>query len=419
MVCVVGARGGSRCLFVGGTAEGRAGRVGGNAGRAGTLCTMGPGPAGAGCVDGDVVAAVEGELTDWLAERVCEARLVDGEFGDEIAARLERFVTGGGKRLRSRFAWWGWRAADGAACGEQARAALRLAAALEVLQGMALIHDDVMDGSTLRRGVPAVHVDFAARHGAAGMRGSADRFGESAAVLTGDLALAWADDLVADTVLPAPVAREVRALWRAMRLEMVAGQYLDVRTQAAREVCAERALRVAYLKSAAYTVERPLGLGAALAGAPPAMRDDLESAARSVGLAFQLRDDVLGVFGDPDRTGKPSGDDVRDGKVTYLVAVAEDLARQSGDRAALGVLRTSSGDRDLTEEGLERYREVVTVLGALDAVEDKIDALVEESLLSLEKAAPAEPAHRELSRLVLAAAGSGRPLAPAIGGGPA
>ncbi|WP_461030590.1 SDR family oxidoreductase, partial [Streptomyces sparsus] len=221
-------------------------------------------------------------------------------------------------------------------------------------------------------------------------------------------------EVVADTVLPAPVAREVRALWRAMRLEMVAGQYLDVRTQAAREVCAERALRVAYLKSAAYTVERPLGLGAALGGAPPAMRDDLESAARSVGLAFQLRDDVLGVFGDPDRTGKPSGDDVRDGKVTYLVAVAEELARQSGDRAALGVLRTSSGDRDLTEEGLERYREVVTVLGALDAVEDKIDALVEESLLSLEKAAPAEPAHRELSRLVLAAAGSGRPLAPAI-----
>ncbi|MDK1474591.1 polyprenyl synthetase family protein [Streptomyces sp. 549] len=370
-------------------------------------------------MDHDVAAAVEAVLAGWLAERTREAHAVDRDFGDEVAARLERFVCGGGKRLRARFAWWGWRAFGGAACGEQARTALLLGAALEVLQGMALIHDDVMDGSGLRRGSPAVHVDFADWHAARAMRGSGGRFGESAAVLAGDLALAWADDLVAELDVPPATRRELRLLWRRMRLEMVAGQYLDVRAQASRQVSAERALRVAYLKSAAYTVERPLGLGAALAGAPAAMREDLAAAARCAGVAFQLRDDVLGVFGDPDRTGKPSGDDVRDGKVTYLVTVAEELARTSGDSEALDVLRTCQGDAELTPEGLERYRETVTALGALEAVEERIEDLVEESLLALEKAAPDAAAHRELSRLMLAAAGSGRVLAPAMGGGAA
>src|SRR5579875_1799576 len=225
--------------------------------------------------------------------------------GDELIPVMD-VVAGllaGGKRLRPAFCYWGWRAAGGRDCPE----ILAAATALELLQASALVHDDVMDGSDTRRGLPTVHRNFARRHASAGWRGAADSFGLGAAILAGDLLLAWTDELFHDSGLPA----------RAQR-----------RGQAAGDDTVASALRVAAYKSAKYTVERPLQLGAALAGTPPGTRltDGLSGYAMPVGVAFQLRDDILGAFGDPSRTGKPVSDDIRAGKRTVLAALARERA---------------------------------------------------------------------------------------------
>lgn len=234
-------------------------------------------------------------------------------FAEAVEA-LRGFVLGGGKRLRPTFAWWGWRAAGGPATGEAAEGALHAVSALELIQACALIHDDLMDASQTRRGAPTVHVAFADRHAERGWRGSAENFGLAASVLIGDLALAWADDMFAAAPLPAGVLAAAQPTWQAMRTEVLAGQYLDVHTQATGDESPEAALRVCEFKTAAYTVARPLQLGAALAGAGEDLQDTLRSFGTDVGVAFQLRDDLLGVFGDPAVTGKPAGDDLVEGK---------------------------------------------------------------------------------------------------------
>lgn len=215
---------------------------------------------------------------------------------------------------------------------------LRIGAALELLQACALVHDDVMDESPVRRGAPAVHADFARMHRAGRLRGSAASWSANAAVLAGDLALAWADDLFTETALSSPYGERLHREWQAMRVEMAAGQYLDVRAQATGSSDPAQARHIATLKSALYTVERPLALGASLAGADARTMEALRSAGQCVGLAFQLRDDLLGAFGDPDVTGKPTGEDLRARKLTYLLAVAVGRATESGDTDALAVL---------------------------------------------------------------------------------
>ncbi|PJE98014.1 geranylgeranyl pyrophosphate synthase [Streptomyces carminius] len=326
----------------------------------------------------EVRPRVEKALRDYVAERCAEAEDIDGTFGAQLAAGISRFALRGGKRTRAGFLWWGWRAAGGAPHGTGAPAVLRTAAALELLQTCALVHDDLMDDSALRRGRPALHVDFARRHRQDGMVGRPETYGTSVAVLAGDLALAWADDLFTES-LPddAALRREAQRAWRAMRTETVAGQFLDLHNQAAGRPSASAALRVAYLKSALYTVERPLQLGAVLGGAGPGLVGALRSAGRDAGLAFQLRDDLLGVFGDPRSTGKPAGDDVREGKTTYLVALALERAEALGDTSALAVLRGSLGDRTLTPKRLERFRGVLAGLGVRAAVEERIERLGE------------------------------------------
>ncbi|MFD3919098.1 polyprenyl synthetase family protein [Streptomyces sp. NPDC058595] len=332
-------------------------------------------------VDRDVAAAVERELADVLRGRVRDAAEIDAVFARDVAERVADFTLRGGRRIRSLFLWWGLRA-----CGEETIGTgpvLRIAAGLELIQTCALVHDDVMDGSPLRRGRPAVHTDFAARYGPladpvplARHVGAAAPFGTAAAVLVGDLALAWADDTVADADLAPEPRRRVREVWQAMRTEMVAGQYLDLHSQATGSRSAVRAIRAACLKTAMYTVERPLALGAALAGADEATVGGLRSAGRCAGIAFQLRDDLLGVFGDPRRTGKPSGDDIRQGKRTYLVAVARARAEADGDTASLALLDSALGDRGLSEADVDLVRAVLTDTGAKDLVDAKIDRLV-------------------------------------------
>ena len=194
--------------------------------------------------------------------------------------------------------------------------------ALELVQASALIHDDLMDRSDTRRGEPAVHRRFEARHTAGGWRGGAAAFGDSVAVLLGDLALVWSDELLhASGVAPEDLAR-ARPVFDEMRTEVTVGQYLDLLTQATGDTSVELAGKVARYKSAKYTVERPLLFGAALAGAPPELSAAYSAFGLPLGEAFQLRDDVLGVFGDPSETGKPAGDDLREGKRTALVALA-------------------------------------------------------------------------------------------------
>ena len=206
---------------------------------------------------------------------------------------------------------------------------LRLFAALELLHACALVHDDVIDDSATRRGLPTVHRLFAEKHRDRHWRGSADQFGMSAAILLGDLALVWADDIVATADLPADAQRRVQRVWADIRTEVLGGQYLDIVAESSGAESVASAMTVNTYKTASYTVTRPLQLGAAAAADRPDVQAIFHEVGTDLGVAFQLRDDVLGVFGDPAVTGKPSGDDLRSGKRTVLLAEAVELAEKS------------------------------------------------------------------------------------------
>ncbi|MGW2640986.1 polyprenyl synthetase family protein [Streptomyces sp. NPDC001348] len=370
----------------------------------------GPEPAAPGtvphleAVDADVPAAVERSLRRILDERVAQASALDPLFAQDLAARLAAFTLAGGKRTRPRFLWWALRSCGGGGEPAQAEAALRIAAALELIQTCALVHDDVMDDSDRRRGRPSVHTDLARRYSPR-CGGTGHDFGRAAAILVGDLALAWADDVVAATVADLAAADTVTALWRALRTEMVAGQYLDLHGQATGTRSPAIAVRVAYLKSALYSVERPVALGAALAQADPRTTSALCAAGRCSGIAFQLRDDLLGVFAEPHVTGKPSGDDIRQGKPTYLVAVARDRAVAAGDTDALAVLDRCVGAGRLTPAQMGDVRQVLVRTGARAAVESRIEQLVARGLRHLADADLRHPGREQLRDLLCAAAG--------------
>ncbi|MFE0475188.1 polyprenyl synthetase family protein [Streptomyces sp. NPDC058947] len=376
---------------------------------------LGPRPTVAGPAEGDdatltapwATSAVETVLEQVLDARLRQSRGIDAVFAADLAERVAAFVLRGGKRLRTAFAWCGWRAAGGSG---DATAVLRTGAALELLQGCALIHDDVMDASPLRRGGPALHVELAGRHPAGpaesfGTTGtvSAESFGTSSAVLAGDLALAWADDLLTETALGSPQGARLHHEWRAMRTEMVAGQYRDLHAQASGASGDEEALTIAALKSARYTVARPLALGAALAGADPRTTEALRAAGHCAGLAFQLRDDLLGAFGDPALTGKPAEDDLRSRKLTPLLAAAVRLARASGDREACDVL--APGGHTRPEHTVERMRAALERTGARAEVEARTAELAAAALGHFEATGAGPDVRREFAALVERAAG--------------
>jgi geranylgeranyl diphosphate synthase, type I len=320
---------------------------------------------------------VDKALAGFLAGQRTRLLAIDPALGD-VADALEAFVLGGGKRLRPAFAYWGYRGAGGI----DSEAVVAAVSALELVQAGALIHDDLMDRSDTRRGEPAVHRRFAARHTAAGWRGGAAAFGDGAAVLLGDLAMVWSDELLHSSGLePADLAR-ARPDFDAMRTEVTVGQYLDVLSQVTGDTSVERAGKVARYKSAKYTVERPLLLGAALAGAPAALCAAYSRYGLPLGEAFQLRDDVLGVFGDPAQTGKPAGDDLREGKRTYLVAAAH-AAAGPRERAELDA---ALGDPGLDDRGVERLRAVIRASGALSRTERRIAELTAAALAALSAA---------------------------------
>ncbi|MEQ4305901.1 polyprenyl synthetase family protein [Plantactinospora sp. B6F1] len=294
---------------------------------------------------------------------------------DTVAEALEAFVLGGGKRLRPAFGYWGFRGAGGLDSEEIVNGL----AALEFVQASALIHDDLMDRSDTRRGEPSIHRRFAAQHRAAGWGGEPDGFGESSAILLGDLCLVWSDELLHGSGIDPIVVSRARPVFDEMRAEVTIGQYLDVLAQATRDASVDRASKVARYKSAKYTVERPLLFGAALADAPAELRAAYSAYGLPLGEAFQLRDDVLGVFGDPDQTGKPAGDDLREGKRTYLVAAALETTSPAGRE----LLNRRLGDPGLDPAGIEVLREIITSSGALDRTERRIATLTDTALAAL------------------------------------
>jgi geranylgeranyl diphosphate synthase, type I len=308
----------------------------------------------------------------------------------------------GGKRLRPAFCYWGWRGAGGPDCPE----IINAAAALELLHAGALIHDDLMDASDTRRGQPSLHRQFEARHADSGWHGSAAAFGMGVAILMGDLLLCWTDEMFHASGLPGEALRRGRPVLDRMRTEVFAGQYLDLLGQVTADETLESALRVVEFKTTKYTIERPLHLGAALAGGVhgPAGCDASLAAAYTgyglpLGLAFQLRDDILGVFGDPAQTGKPAGDDVREGKRTVLLAIAR-------DRATAGqaeVIDRYLGDPALAAAGTAEIRAAITATGALAECERMIGRHVSEAIAVLASAPITGEAREALAELAVAA----------------
>jgi geranylgeranyl diphosphate synthase type I len=266
--------------------------------------------------------------------------------------------------------------------------ALDAGAALELLHSFALVHDDIMDGSELRRGRPAVHRAFQDRHDAEGWRGPGQRFGEGAAILVGDFAFVYAD------VLVTRVPPEARAVFDELRLELCVGQFLDLRATATGERDPERARTIEWYKSGKYTVERPLHLGAALAGRLADLRAPLSAFGLPLGEAFQLRDDLLGVFGAEDVTGKPVGDDLREGKLTPLLAAAASRCDDGGTR-----LLERVGQTDLRGDEIDAIRELLVATGAVAEIETRIGRLVDESLTALATVPITEEARTALADL--------------------
>jgi geranylgeranyl diphosphate synthase, type I len=348
--------------------------------------------------DAGLVVAVEAALAAFLRSRTTDATAIDPVFAEATDA-LVAFVLEGGKRIRPTFAWWGWRGAGGTVDSPEAVAVLRAVSALELIQACALIHDDLMDASATRRGRPTVHVEFARRHVTAGWTGQPARFGAAAAILLGDLALAWADDMLRAAGLPPSALLRAAPPWQAMRTEMLGGQYLDVLHQATGDTSTRAALQIDRYKTAAYTVERPLHLGAAIADARPELISAYRRFGGDIGVAFQLRDDLLGVFGDPAVTGKPAGDDLREGKRTLLVAVAVERAEKRGQRAARDAVTAAVGDPDLDAAGVDRIRDLLTDLGAVQSIEHRIAALTGSALDALSVVEIDEPAATELVAL--------------------
>lgn len=352
---------------------------------------------GADPLSEDFRSLVGVEIDTFITDRATTLANLGPELGD--LASLASAFTAGGKRLRPAFCSWGYLSAAG---GDQLpESVLRAAASLDLLHVSALIHDDVMDASQTRRGLPAAHVQLAARHAAAGNRGSAEDFGRGGAILLGDLLLMWSVELF-NTCGVAPAALgAAQPLIAAVRAEVTGGQYLDITAQTRPLEQARRdpeevlgqVRRVVEYKTARYTVIRPLQIGAALGGGDAPLLAMLAAYGSPLGRAFQYRDDILGVFGDERLTGKPTGDDLREGKLTVLVVEA--MARAS--EAAAARLQQLLGT-DLDAAGVAEAQSIIVDSGALATTEAEVTRGAEQAWAAL--AGIDEPARSGLTRLV-------------------
>ena len=332
---------------------------------------------------------VQATLDDFVSQRRSLMKSVSPDVLPLVDC-LETLLKGG-KRLRPAFAYWGYRSVGGA----DSEAIINASAALEFLQACALIHDDIMDDSDMRRGHPAAHKQFETLHSSSDWSGNSKQFGDGAAILIGDLALSWADELLGISGLSTDEHKRAKRIYDLMRTELMAGQYLDLLEQVRGETSTETARNVIRYKSAKYTIERPLHMGAAIAGASAAHQDLLSEYGLALGEAFQLRDDVLGVFGDKIVTGKPAGDDLREGKQTMLIARTRELLSAS----ELAEFNSVFGNKDLSDNQVDLLQSHIERSGALGEVEAQIEALTALALDSLQNPM-IDPTAREALQLL-------------------
>jgi geranylgeranyl diphosphate synthase type I len=342
----------------------------------------------------------------------------------EIAPDLAPFIDysrdllKGGKRFRALFCYWGWQAVSGGTTGfdplafdgdgaertsDDLAAVVLAASALEIFHAAALVHDDIMDNSDTRRGRPAAHKRFEKLHSDGRWNGSARGFGQSSALLLGDLLLGWSDELFDSGIhrLASESARlGSRREFNLMRTEVTVGQYLDILEEQAWRSFPEdgqlsRAERVIIYKSAKYSIEAPLAIGATLGDGSSEQVKALRDFGLPLGIAFQLRDDILGVFGDPEMTGKPSGDDLREGKRTVLIALARTMLAPN----ATSLLDELLGDPELSTEQVSMLQASIRGCGAVDEVERIIEQNVRTALASIAGAPISSAAKTQLAAL--------------------
>jgi geranylgeranyl diphosphate synthase, type I len=318
----------------------------------------------------EIAAQTDSDLGALLDREIDRWRAVDDALIPPLEA-LRGLVLNGGKRLRPAFCQWGFDAVGGDPDDNQGAAVMAdVRCALELLHAFALAHDDIMDDSSSRRGIPTTHVEWTERHVAQGWRGESRRFGESVAILVGDLAHTIANRLLAGQT-PA-----ILSVWGELETELMLGQFLDVVGTAAGGVSESTARQVAQLKSGRYTVARPLELGVAMASVTPMPRGLLEYG-ECIGLAFQLRDDILGVFGTEEMTGKPVGDDLREGKPTALLAIARQRANAQ-QQSVLDAVGHINHDDDVT-----MIQQVLESTEARNEIELLIDSLTTNGIEAL------------------------------------
>ncbi len=348
----------------------------------------------------DIRIRVQRDLTDFLAKQTQYL----GEIGTELipaAEAINAFLLNGGKRLRPLFAYCGYISAG----GQDDDSIIRAIASLELLQGCALIHDDLMDASDTRRGQPSIHRRFEKIHQSDELSGSAANYGASAAILLGDLTLVWADQMLHDSGITDMQLVRSLSIYDEMRVEIMAGQFLDIHEQALATQSVARSLKIARYKSGKYTVERPLHFGTCLALPADEKRQEYFTIFSEFGLplgeAFQLRDDLLGVFGDPSITGKPAGDDLREGKRTVLMAMTQDRATAKQE----ATIAKYFGDRNLHAEGVESLRTIIEETGAKEHVEELVEKLTLTALDALNRDEIPPAAHSLLTELASIAMG--------------
>ena len=356
-----------------------------------------------------LVDLVQANIDSFLDARAPELAAIAPELTPFVD--FSREFLAGGKRFRALFCYWGWQAvaapdlfdSDSSKSAAEVSSVLLAATALEVFHAAALVHDDIMDNSDTRRGKPSAHRRFESLHRESNWLGNAAPFGTSSALLLGDLLLSWSDELFADGLqklasLDARIA--ARTEFTAMRMEVTVGQYLDILEESAwaRQPEAEqlsRANRVIVYKSAKYSVEAPLAIGASLGGGSLAQVAALRDFGLPLGVAFQLRDDMLGVFGDPEVTGKPAGDDLREGKRTVLIAIARERLTPSARR----LLDELLGDPEMTESQVGMLQATIRDSGAVDEVERIIDANTRSAVEAIADAPISRSARAQLTSL--------------------
>lgn len=351
-----------------------------------------------------LLVLVQDRLDGFCEQKREELRVISEEI--EPLIDYTQSLLAGGKRFRALFchaAWSGYAASNISDLEASANGIVGIASALEMFHAAALVHDDLLDQSDTRRGAPAIHKRFEALHAQKGFAGDPVRFGVAGSVLVGDLMLSWSSELFGDALLNSPspeIESACRTEFGKMRFEVMAGQYLDVLEENAAPLrtpaeSVSRANRVMLYKTAKYSLEAPILIGASYAGATPQQLLSLSSFAIPLGLAFQLRDDILGVFGDPKVTGKPAGDDLREGKRTVLVG----LTLQSLPTSVARVFEELLQAKDLSVEQIEFMQQTITDCGSLAKTERMIAEYSNQAIEALANLEIAEEARVTLAKL--------------------